>query len=77
MSLEKEIEKVLNRACAENGSGTPNLILAEYLLECLAAFDKATRYRELWYGRDNGKAPVEPAPAKDAGVGPEPEESDV
>ena len=49
--LGKQIQIILNRACAENGSDTPDFILAMYLTDCLAAFDKATNIREKWYGR--------------------------
>lgn len=35
----------------ENGSNTPDYILADYLSECLAAFDKAVSMRERFYGR--------------------------
>ena len=50
--LRKEIEYVINGNCAENGSDTPDFILAEYLTDCLIAYDKATHAREGWYGRD-------------------------
>jgi len=33
----------------ENASDTPDFILAQYLSDCLAAFDKAVRERERWY----------------------------
>ncbi len=49
--LRKEIEQAINRNSAENGSNTPDFILAEYLTDCLAAFDKAVKAREEWYGR--------------------------
>ncbi len=49
--LRKEIETSINRASAENSSNTPDFILAEFLLDCLAAFDKASRAREKWYGK--------------------------
>jgi len=50
--LQKDITRALNSACAENTSSTPDWILAEYLLGCLVAFDRATQQRENWYGRD-------------------------
>lgn len=50
--LRKEIESAINRCSAENRSNTPDFVLAEFLLGCLAAFDKATQQRETWYGRD-------------------------
>ena len=41
---------VINKHSKENGSNTPDFILAEYLIECLRAFDKTTRLRTEWYG---------------------------
>lgn len=49
-SLRDEIANALNRHSAENGSNTPDFILAEYLLKCLEAFDLASLRREDWYG---------------------------
>ena len=49
--FRKEIETTINRHSRENCSDTPDFVLAEYLTDCLAAFDKATRERERWYGR--------------------------
>lgn len=48
--LRYEIEQAVNRVSAENGSNTPDFILAEFLVSCLAAFDRATQQRERWYG---------------------------
>jgi hypothetical protein len=50
--LEIEICTALNRVSAENASNTPDYILAQYLLACLAAFNIAVQQRETWYGRD-------------------------
>jgi len=49
MNLRTEIEQAINRNSAENGSDTPDFILAEYLTDCLAAFDKACTARTKWY----------------------------
>ena len=49
--FRKDLEKLLNSLSRENGSDTPDFILAEYLMDCLTAFDKATNARECWYGR--------------------------
>jgi hypothetical protein len=57
--FRKEIEMAINRYSMENGSDTPDFILAEFLTDCLVVFDKATRAREQWYGR--GREPVTPA----------------
>ena len=51
MTLEQEIQHTINRHSAENGSNTPDFILAQFLLGCLAAWDAATNERERWYGR--------------------------
>lgn len=50
ITLRDEIETAINRNSAENGSNTPDFILAEYLTDCLAAFDKASNAREKWHG---------------------------
>lgn len=51
MSLYDDLTSTLNAHSAENGSNTPDGVLAEYLLDCLAAFNKASQKREQWYGR--------------------------
>jgi len=51
MPLANEIRAAINRCSRENISNTPDFILAEYLLSCLAAFESASRRREEWYGR--------------------------
>lgn len=48
--LRHEIEHAINRVSAENGSNTPDFILAGFLVSCLAAFDRAVIERERWYG---------------------------
>lgn len=49
--LRHEIERAINRVCAENTSNTPDFILADFLVSCLAAFDRATIERTRWYGQ--------------------------
>lgn len=51
ISLREELVGLLNKHSAENGSDTPDFILADYLMNCLDAFDKAVTAREKWYGR--------------------------
>lgn len=53
-NLENELTALLNRYSAENGSNTPDFILAKFLLGCLQAWDRATEDREIWYGRIGG-----------------------
>ena len=62
MSLETDICTVINQHSAENGSNTPDFILARYLMSCLRAFDYATVDRTSWYDpaiRVQGKNPDE------------------
>ena len=49
--FEKELEHLLNRHSQDNVSNTPDFILAQYLLTCLAAWNTGVRQREMWYGR--------------------------
>lgn len=48
------LEDLINQQSMENGSDTPDFILADYLCDCLVAFDKAASAREKWYtkGKD-------------------------
>ena len=48
-----ELEKLINRYSKENGSNTPDFILAEYLILSLEAFDRATTARSKWYDPNN------------------------
>lgn len=50
--LERELASVLNKYSAENGSNTPDFILAEYLIGCLKAFNTATKSAHAWRGLD-------------------------
>lgn len=56
MDFQLELTRLLNQVSAENDSGTPDFILAAYLLKCLVAFDAAVLAREAWYGREPMKA---------------------
>lgn len=49
--FRKALEQVINCYSMENGSNSPDFLLAQYLFDCLAAFDKAVMHREAWYGR--------------------------
>ena len=50
-----ELERLINKCSKENGSDTPDFILALFLNNCLKAFDSAVRQREKWYGRSKSK----------------------
>jgi hypothetical protein len=49
MSFLEELEDLINRHSIESGSGTPDFILANYLIACLIAFEDAVRGREHWH----------------------------
>ena len=55
MSFRKKLEELINQHSKENGSNTPDFILAEYLDDCLVIYDKTVKRREEWYGRDIDK----------------------
>jgi hypothetical protein len=48
-TFEYKLEKLLNAHSKENGSDTPDFILANYLIKCLEAFNEATTTRSEWY----------------------------
>lgn len=50
VGLEREIAQVLNKYSAENGSNTPDFILAEYLMACLNAFNLANNRAKEFHG---------------------------
>lgn len=47
--FEERLSSFLNQERAENGSDTPDFILAEYLLGCLESFNRATVQRDKWW----------------------------
>jgi len=50
--FEKELTIVINKHSQENGSDTPDFILAAYLDRCLCAFDRAVVERDSWYEKN-------------------------
>ena len=46
-SLRDQIASAINYHSRENYSGTPDFVLAEYLFDCLKAFEVATKKREM------------------------------
>ncbi len=59
-----DLKNLINYHSLENGSDTPDWILAEYLSQCLVNFGTTMRAREKWYGREihqkTPEAPTEP-----------------
>ena len=48
--LERKLKELLNSESRENDSNTPDFILAEFMMNCLDAFELANNKREVWYG---------------------------
>ena len=46
MTFRQELTKAINRCSMENGSNTPDFILAKYLMDCLNAYDNAVSRRD-------------------------------
>ena len=67
-AFEKALEALINQHSIENASNTPDWILAQYLLGCLAAWNTGVQQRETWYGRDASPSaqtvPTPPAPTE-------------
>ena len=51
-TFSKRLEQLINEFSMENCSDTPDFILAEYIEDCLNAYNTATSHREAWYGRE-------------------------
>jgi len=47
-----ELGCLINKHSMENSSNTPDFILAQFINNCLDAFNAAVQQRETWYGRD-------------------------
>ena len=46
--FHKELETLINRHCQENASNTPDFILANYIMNCLSAYNTAVNERTIW-----------------------------
>ncbi len=51
MTFQQKLSSLLNKYILENGSDTPNFILAMYLNDCLTIWNHAVSTREKWHGR--------------------------
>lgn len=49
-TFDQELTELLNRYSKENDSGTPDYILAKYLMGCLETFNMTIELRNKWYG---------------------------
>jgi hypothetical protein len=50
-TFQDELTLLINKHSLENGSNTPDFILALYLQQCLGVFNHIMEKRETWYGR--------------------------
>ena len=50
MAFEEELTTLLNRYSKENGSNTPDFILAQFLEDQLELFNKTMKSRDQWHG---------------------------
>jgi hypothetical protein len=48
-NFRDELERLINRHSLENGSGTPDFILAHYVVGCLTVFDATVKARDKWW----------------------------
>jgi len=46
--FERELERLINKHSMENGSNTPDFLLAEYLMGCLSLYNRVTTRRRRW-----------------------------
>lgn len=51
-----KVSAIINSLSLENGCNTPDFVLAEFLWDCLGAFDAASEHKE-WL-RNSGKIKV-------------------
>jgi hypothetical protein len=51
LTFERELGSLINKYSKENGSNTPDFLLAEYLVRCLENWNLTVNLREDWYGR--------------------------
>ena len=51
-TLINDLTHLLNYHSEENGSNTPDFILAQYLEGCLRTYERAVQQRQTWHGRD-------------------------
>lgn len=82
IEFQKGLAHAINYSSMENGSNTPDFILAAFLADCLKAFNRATAWKTMWHSPDGvpeglrdcgptemespAACPVAPAPASTA-----------
>jgi len=51
-AFRTELQSLINRHSVENGSNTPDFLLAEHLVQQLNTWDQYVTRREQWFGRE-------------------------
>lgn len=51
--FKKELQGLINKYSMENGSDTPDFLLAQYLVDCLNAYNRVTYAKEKWYSNSD------------------------
>ena len=52
MSLERELQNIINQYAREETSYTPDFILARFMMECLDAFEQSTIERDAYWKKE-------------------------
>ena len=66
IDFHSELQSLINRYSKENGSNTPDFILAGYLENCLDVFDEAVTSRTAWHSPPTQSAAPSSPPASKA-----------
>jgi len=53
--FRQDLTKLINVYSKENGSDTPDYIIADYLIGCLETFNKSVNDRRNWYSGSDSK----------------------
>lgn len=51
LDFQNRLKDLINEFNIEDGSNTPDFILAEYLVNCLRAYETIHKSNEDWYGK--------------------------
>jgi hypothetical protein len=65
VTFEQELTVLINRHSVENGSDTPDFILAAYIEGCLELFARAAKARDGWYGHKTLSTASTESPERD------------
>lgn len=57
-SFKTQLTRLINHHSLEGGSDTPDFLLADYLVQCLAVFDVTITHREAWHRRPLPNTPA-------------------